>query len=150
MGSSDEHAERKYVIRKRQKDWEITDRTISSDASIRKYHPSIRMLSSLVSKGLMLDRESWYSVTPESVSRVVVKRVERAKTLTLTTSRTILCAYCGIGGDALVFLRSGYNVICSDIVYRKIKYLKNNYQVLRGVCRSVGSLTCITSDFFQA
>lgn len=142
-------ANERFVIYKKCGPWSIIDRSIALNPFIRKYHPSLKPLSSLITKGLMLDLESWYSVTPEQTTELVIKRIERAKMESLTTSKTVFCAYCGVGGDALIFLKSGYDVICSDVVYKKIKFLKHNYQVLRSEFKGTGNMMCMTKGFFE-
>lgn len=145
----DTDAGTKHVIYKTQGPWTIIDKSIVANPFIQKYHPSHRSLSSLICKGLMLDIESWYSVTPEEVTNLAIKHIEHARISSLTTSRTIFCAYSGVGGDALVFLKNGYDVICTDIMYRKIKYLKHNYQVVRSESENVGKLFCMVKDIFE-
>lgn len=147
--AEDADADTKHVIYKTQGPWTIIDRSIAANPFIRKYHPSHRPLSSLICRGLMLDIESWYSITPEDVTNLAIKHIEHARVTSITTSRTIFCAYSGVGGDALVFLKNGYDVICTDIVYRKIKYLKHNYQVVRSETENVGQLFCMAKDIFE-
>lgn len=141
--------EKKHIIYKTLGPWTIIDKSIAANPFIQKYHPSIKPLNSFICKGLMLDIESWYSITPEDVTNVAIKHVEHARVSSITTSKTIFCAYSGVGGDALVFLKNGYDVICSDIVYKKIKYLKHNYQVIKNEASNAGQLFCMAKDIFE-
>jgi hypothetical protein len=49
---------------------------------------------SLYSSGCLLDREGWYSVTPEAIANRIAERCR---------SDVVLDAFCGVGANAIAF-----------------------------------------------
>lgn len=65
----------------------------SLDKGIKKYWEQRYFLFNKYDEGIKLDRESWYSATPESVAYYTANRLRGAK--------VILDAFCGAGGNTI-------------------------------------------------
>ncbi|RVD91298.1 trimethylguanosine synthase-like isoform X4 [Tubulinosema ratisbonensis] len=137
----------KEIIKKKN-GWLIQSRTLIYNPKLVKFHPNTRKLTSLLKHGFMLDEEDWYSITPECIVNNIIKNVERNKIDKLCTEKEVLCAFSGVGGDVIPFLKRGYNITAVDFSY-KIKYLKENVAVLKSITKITGNLTPITCDFFE-
>lgn len=83
----------------------------------------------------LLDRESWYSVTPEPIAARIAQRCR---------SRCVLDPFCGVGGNAIQFALTCERVIAIDIDPIKIRLARHNARVygveeyitfLQGDCR---------------
>lgn len=99
-----------------------------------KYWAQRKRLFSKFEEGIQLDKESWYSVTPEAISRHVAKRVSNQ--LVGGHSNTVekivvLDAFCGVGGNAIGFaLREEVSlVVCVDIDRKKLIMAAKNASV---------------------
>ena len=71
-------------------------------------------------KGIKMDYESWYSVTPESIAKYIAL---------LTRGKTIIDGFCGSGGNVIQFSKFGKKVYAIDIDKNKIDICKNNCNV---------------------
>ncbi|XP_025408466.1 trimethylguanosine synthase-like isoform X2 [Sipha flava] len=65
-------------------------------------------------------KESWYSVTPEKISRMIAERC---------TCDLIVDAFCGAGSNAIQFAFTSKKVIAIDIDPLKIELARNNAEV---------------------
>ena len=75
------------------------------------------------SDGIELDKESWFSVTPEIIASHIAKR---------TKGKIILDAFSGAGGNLIQFAKFSPKVFGIDIDQTKIDLAANNasiYQV---------------------
>ncbi|GAA5853805.1 hypothetical protein JCM9279_001672 [Rhodotorula babjevae] len=72
---------------------------------LEKYWAQRYRLFSLFDEGCELDREGWYSVTPENVAAQIAQRCR---------SGTIVDAFCGVGGNAIQFAFTCERVIALD------------------------------------
>ncbi|KPV73093.1 uncharacterized protein RHOBADRAFT_66819 [Rhodotorula graminis WP1] len=70
-----------------------------------KYWAQRYRLFSLFDDGCEMDREGWYSVTPENVAAQIAERCR---------SGTIVDAFCGVGGNAIQFAFTCERVIALD------------------------------------
>ncbi|XP_049299907.1 trimethylguanosine synthase [Anopheles funestus] len=109
---------------------------IANDRSLLKYWYKRFSLFSLFDSGIRLDRESWFSVTPEKVAAHTAERCR---------SDLIIDAFCGCGGNAIQFAFSCQKVIAIDIDPRKIEMAKHNASVY-GVADRI---EFIVGDFMQ-
>ncbi|KAL1246332.1 Trimethylguanosine synthase [Trichinella spiralis] len=87
------------------------------DKFLRKYWRRRHDLFSLFDRGIALDRESWYSVTPEKIAKHIAKRCKFA---------SVVDAFCGAGSNAIHFSLAGLKVTAVDIDPEKIKLAKHN------------------------
>uniref|UniRef100_A0A2M4AA19 Trimethylguanosine synthase n=1 Tax=Anopheles triannulatus TaxID=58253 RepID=A0A2M4AA19_9DIPT len=109
---------------------------IANDKSLLKYWYKRFSLFSLFDAGIRLDRESWFSVTPEKVAAHTAERCR---------SDLIVDAFCGCGGNTIQFAFTCQKVIAIDIDPHKIKMAKHNAAVY-GVADRI---EFITGDFVQ-
>uniref|UniRef100_U5ERS4 Trimethylguanosine synthase n=1 Tax=Corethrella appendiculata TaxID=1370023 RepID=U5ERS4_9DIPT len=93
---------------------------IANDKSLLKYWYKRFSLFSLFDMGIKLDRESWFSVTPE---KVAMHTAERCR------SDLIIDAFCGCGGNTIQFATTCQKVIAIDIDPKKIEMAKHNSKV---------------------
>ena len=64
-----------------------------------------------------MDKESWFSVTPEVIAIHIAQRL---------SCNTIIDAFCGSGGNAIQFAKTCKRVIAIDIDETKIEMAKHN------------------------
>ena len=102
--------------------------------SLHKYWRQRHTLFSLFSAGILLDEQSWYSVTPEAIAARIAKRC---------AATTALDAFCGAGGNAIQLAMTCQHVVALDIDPNKIALAKHN-AALYGV---QDRITFITADF---
>ncbi|XP_055628978.1 uncharacterized protein LOC129770277 [Toxorhynchites rutilus septentrionalis] len=109
---------------------------IANDKSLLKYWYKRFSLFSLFDAGIKLDRESWFSVTPEKVASHTAERCR---------SDLIVDAFCGCGGNTIQFAFTCAKVIAIDIDPKKIEMAKHNATVY-GVADRI---EFITGNFLQ-
>merc|ERR1719354_227966 len=103
---------------------------------INKYWAQRYRLFSLYDEGILLDEESWYSVTPEKIAEHIAYRCQ---------SDVIVDGFCGVGGNAIQFAFTCNHVIAIDIDPNKIKLARHNAAVY-GVADRI---EFIVGDYFQ-
>ncbi|KFB41356.1 hypothetical protein ZHAS_00008936 [Anopheles sinensis] len=109
---------------------------IANDKSLLKYWYKRFSLFALFDSGIRLDRESWFSVTPEKVAAHTAERCR---------ADVIVDAFCGCGGNTIQFAFTCQRVIAIDIDPRKIEMAKHNAAVY-GVADRI---EFIIGDFMQ-
>jgi hypothetical protein len=72
----------------------------------RKYWRQRYQLFSRFDRGIRLDRDGWFSVTPEAIARQIARRCQ---------SDLIIDAFAGVGGNAIAFARTCCHVVAIDI-----------------------------------
>ena len=77
---------------------------------------------SLFDEGIQIDREGLYSVTPEKIAIEIAKRIRGDK---------VLDAFCGVGGNAIGFARTGKKVLAFDIDHQRIEMAKSNAEIYK-------------------
>ncbi|CAL1264433.1 unnamed protein product [Larinioides sclopetarius] len=102
----------------------------------KKYWAQRYRLFSLFDEGIKLDKESWFSVTPEQIAYHIAERC---------ACDIIVDAFCGAGGNAIQFAFTCNHVIAIDIDPKKIELAKNNARVY-GVEKHIDF---IIGDFFS-
>ncbi|XP_058827251.1 trimethylguanosine synthase-like [Topomyia yanbarensis] len=90
---------------------------IAKDKSLRKYWYKRFSLFTRFDAGVRLDREGWYSVTPEEV---IAHSAERCR------CNVIVDAFCGCGGNSIQFAFTCNQMIAIDIDPNKIKMAEHN------------------------
>ncbi|GAC99045.1 potential TrimethylGuanosine Synthase [Pseudozyma hubeiensis SY62] len=90
-------------------------------ASHLKYWRHRHSLLSLYSSGCLLDEQSWYSITPESVAFRIAKRC--------STDRTVVDLFAGAGGNAIQFAFTCAKVIAVELDEVKLKLARWNAMV---------------------
>ncbi|KAK4744806.1 hypothetical protein SAY87_011118 [Trapa incisa] len=87
---------------------------------IDKYWHQRYLLFSRYDDGIKLDKEGWFSVTPEPIAKHHAFRCG---------SNTVIDGFTGVGGNAIQFAKSGKHVIAIDIDPTRIKYAKHNASI---------------------
>lgn len=109
---------------------------IANDRTMYKYWCKRFSLFSLFDLGIKLDRESWFSVTPEKVAIYTAARCQ---------CDVIVDAFCGAGGNTIQFAKTCGRVIAIDIDEKKIEMAKHNASIY-GVADRIDF---IVGDYFQ-
>lgn len=109
---------------------------IANDRTLIKYWRKRFSLFSLFDLGIKLDRESWFSVTPEKVAAYTAKRLQ---------CDIIIDAFCGAGGNTIQLAKTCQRVIAIDIDSKKIEMAKHNAMIY-GVADRIDF---IVGDFFK-
>ena len=87
-------------------------------------------------EGIQMDKESWYSVTPEQIAKYTAKLIK---------GKTIIDGFCGCGGNVIQFSKYCSKVYAIDISKSKLDMCKNNCEVYN--CKN--NIEFILSDFLE-
>ncbi|CAH1638859.1 unnamed protein product [Spodoptera littoralis] len=109
---------------------------LREDPRMHKYWKKRHSLFHRFDEGIQLDRESWFSVTPESVASHIAQKYKYD---------VVLDAFCGAGGNTIQFAKTCNRVIAIDIDPTKIEMAQHNAKVY-GVADKI---EFIVGDFFQ-
>lgn len=112
------------------------DRSCEKNIVRNKYWHQRYRLFSRFDEGIKLDKESWFSVTPEKIAQHIAKRC---------ACGVIVDAFCGAGGNTIQFASYCHQVIAIDIDPKKIELAKHNATVY-GV---VDKIEFIVGDYFD-
>ena len=103
---------------------------------MHKYFHQKYDLWSKYDQGIRMDRESWYSCTPEKIAKQISERCDHfynkdnRKSNENKTKSVIIDAYCGTGSNAIQFAITHFDyVIAIDINEKKIAMAQWNAQV---------------------
>ncbi|XP_058899391.1 trimethylguanosine synthase [Kogia breviceps] len=113
---------------------------ITAVPELAKYWAQRYRLFSRFDDGIKLDREGWFSVTPEKIAEHIAGRVSQP-----FPCGTVVDAFCGVGGNTIQFALTGKRVIAVDIDPVKIELARNNAEVY-GVADKI---EFICGDFMQ-
>lgn len=108
------------------------------DPQLNKYWNQRYRFFDLFDNGIQLDREAWFSVTPQRIAR---HQAERLK----CNSGLLIDAFCGAGGNAIQFAQLGGHVVAVDIDASRLTMAEHNASVY-GVRERI-SFLC--ADFFD-
>ncbi|NXF10216.1 TGS1 synthase, partial [Smithornis capensis] len=97
---------------------------IAADPELVKYWAQRYRLFSRFDEGIKLDREGWFSVTPEKIAEHIALRVSQSFNCDI-----IVDAFCGVGGNAIQFALTSKRVIAIDIDPEKLSLARNNAEV---------------------
>ncbi|CAG4939194.1 unnamed protein product [Parnassius apollo] len=109
---------------------------LQGEPKMLKYWKKRHSLFHRFDEGIKLDRESWFSVTPENVAWHIASKF---------AFDTVIDAFCGAGGNTIQFARTCKKVIAIDIDPSKIEMAKHNASVY-GV---EDQIEFIVGDFFE-
>ena len=87
-------------------------------------------------KGIQMDKESWYSVTPEEIAKYTAELIK---------GKTIIDGFCGCGGNVIQFSKYCSHFYAIDISEDKLNMCKNNCKVYH--CKD--NIKFIHSDFLE-
>ncbi|ESO02487.1 hypothetical protein HELRODRAFT_65292, partial [Helobdella robusta] len=91
--------------------------SVPESQNLNKYWAQRYRLFSRFDRGIRIDDEGWYSVTPEKIARHIANRCK---------CDVIVDAFCGIGGNTIQFAFTCNKVIAIDIDPQKISYARHN------------------------
>jgi len=99
-----------------------------------KYWAQRKRLFSRFDQGIKLDKEGWFSVTPEAIANHIATRVAVSVSRNISQeqkSTIVLDAFCGCGGNAIAFaLKSEIStVICVDLDINKLRMAVHNASI---------------------
>ncbi|NXR22341.1 TGS1 synthase, partial [Cinclus mexicanus] len=97
---------------------------IAADPELIKYWAQRYRLFSRFDEGIKLDREGWFSVTPEKIAEHIALRVSQSFNCDI-----IVDAFCGVGGNAIQFALTSKRVIAIDIDPEKLRLARHNAEV---------------------
>ncbi|NWI80495.1 TGS1 synthase, partial [Dryoscopus gambensis] len=97
---------------------------IAADPELVKYWAQRYRLFSRFDEGIKLDREGWFSVTPEKIAEHIAVRVSQSFNCDI-----IVDAFCGVGGNAIQFALTSKKVIAIDIDPEKLRLARHNAEV---------------------
>ncbi|KAK9130723.1 hypothetical protein Sjap_011210 [Stephania japonica] len=102
----------------------------------RKYWLQRYSLFSLYNKGIQMDEEGWYSVTPEAIA---IRQARRC------AGKVVIDGFTGVGGNAIQFARMHCKVVAIDIDPLKIELAINNAKIYGVESR----IHFVVGDFLQ-
>ena len=93
------------------------------EEKFNQYYVQRYYFFSLFDEGIQMDKESWYSVTPEEISEYI------SSIMPDSSESTILDAFCGCGGNVIYLSKKFNKVIANDLFIEKINMTKNNTKI---------------------
>ncbi|KAG0198056.1 Trimethylguanosine synthase [Mortierella sp. GBA30] len=87
---------------------------------MQKYWHQRYRYFSLFDHGIKMDKEGWYSVTPEKIAAHIAERC---------ASDVIIDAFCGVGGNSIQFALTCHRVIAIDIDPVRLECARNNAKI---------------------
>ncbi|XP_043989362.1 trimethylguanosine synthase isoform X2 [Gambusia affinis] len=114
---------------------------MAADPELAKYWAQRYRLFSRYDEGIRLDREGWFSVTPEKIAEHIALRVEQS----FADSQVVIDAFCGVGGNAIQFALTGKRVVAIDIDAERLAMARHNSVVYN----VVDQIDFLQGDFLQ-
>jgi tRNA/tmRNA/rRNA uracil-C5-methylase (TrmA/RlmC/RlmD family) len=116
---------------------------IEISRKMRKFFKKRYQLFNKFDSGILMDAESWYSVTPECLAHHIAEKCFRK--LNLNRGACVLDAFCGSGGNTIQFCKYFDKVISCDIDFVKLQCAQNNARVYN----CLNGCNFLMQDFFQ-
>ncbi|XP_017165597.1 trimethylguanosine synthase isoform X2 [Poecilia reticulata] len=139
-GQMVKHVKKPNKTRKRRKKPKVPAE-MTADPELAKYWAQRYRLFSRYDEGIRLDREGWFSVTPEKIAEHIALRVEQS----FADSQVVIDAFCGVGGNAIQFALTGKRVLAIDIDGERLAMARHNSVVYNVVDR----IDFLQGDFLQ-
>ncbi|XP_029971851.1 trimethylguanosine synthase [Salarias fasciatus] len=98
---------------------------MAAEPDLAKYWAQRYRLFSRFDEGIRLDREGWFSVTPERIAEHIALKVADS----FPDSQLIIDAFCGVGGNAIQFALTGRRVLAIDIDGARLDMARHNAAV---------------------
>ncbi|KAF1383253.1 hypothetical protein PFLUV_G00129810 [Perca fluviatilis] len=114
---------------------------MTAEPELAKYWAQRYRLFSRFDEGIRLDREGWFSVTPERIAEHIALRVEHS----FPDSQLVIDAFCGVGGNAIQFALTGKRVLAIDIDPVRLNLARHNAMVYSVADR----IDFLQGDFLQ-
>uniref|UniRef100_A0A0N4ZN62 Exocyst complex component Sec8 n=1 Tax=Parastrongyloides trichosuri TaxID=131310 RepID=A0A0N4ZN62_PARTI len=96
---------------------------LNLDAEVKKYWNQRFRLFSKLNHGILMDREGWFSVTPEKIAKHIAERMVKNKGI------IIMDAFTGVGGNAIQFALKGAYVYAIELDPVRLKCAIRNAEV---------------------
>ncbi|KAI7860972.1 RNA cap guanine-N2 methyltransferase-domain-containing protein [Circinella umbellata] len=103
---------------------------------LKKYYLQRYSYFTKYDQGILMDREGWFSVTPEKIARHIAKKCR---------SKVIIDAFAGCGGNTIQFALTCHRVIAIDIDPVKLHCARHNAKIYGVEDR----IEFIEGDFFK-
>lgn len=115
---------------------------IRNNKKLRKFYQHRYTLFTRFDDGILLDKESWYSVTPEKVAKHIAERCYASLMHKNGEKRSLLVldAFCGAGGNVIQFAQTFDLVTACDIDMVKLEYTRHNAKIYK--CEKNIELIC--------
>lgn len=127
--------------RRKQRKKQPMPEEVAAEPDLAKYWAQRHRLFSRFDEGIRLDREGWFSVTPERIAEHTAVRVDHS----FPGSHLIVDAFCGVGGNAIQFALTGKRVLGVDIDPVRLNLARHNAEVY-GVADRI---EFVQGDFLQ-
>ncbi|XP_069543850.1 trimethylguanosine synthase [Brachyistius frenatus] len=114
---------------------------MAAEPDLAKYWAQRYRLFSRFDEGIRLDREGWFSVTPERIAEHIALRVKHS----CSDAQLVVDAFCGVGGNAIQFALTGNRVLAVDIDVVRLDMARHNAAVY-GVADRIDF---VQGDFLQ-
>lgn len=135
---------------KKEYDWSVVKtkiqksyKQVAISRKMKKYYNRRYLLYSRFDDGILLDNESWFSVTPEKTAKHIANEIYEK--MGFRQDLTILDAFCGSGGNTIQFCKYFDNVISCDIDFVKLNCAQNNSHIYK----TEDNVRFIVQDFFS-
>jgi len=113
---------------------------------LKKFWEKRFYLFSKFDKGIKIDDESWYSITPEPLAKHIAQRVIDMNAGN-EGNLSVLDAFCGVGGNLIQFARKCGFCVGSDMDPLKAQYCKHNAELYN--LASPEQFQVVHSDFLK-
>ncbi|PAA82187.1 hypothetical protein BOX15_Mlig033998g6 [Macrostomum lignano] len=113
-------------------------KTALQDPILNKYWNQRYRFFDKFDDGIQLDREAWFSVTPQRIARHQAER--------LKCPGILIDAFCGAGGNVIQFAQLSGHVIAIDIDPSRLAMAEHN----AGVYGVLNNISFLCEDFFDA
>ncbi|KAH9385289.1 trimethylguanosine synthase [Nematocida major] len=131
----------KLVIRRKVGRWSVYDYTACAHPDLTKYIARMdKILPRARNNSFLLDRESWYSITPVALANSITEAVLSK----FQTPVRVLDLFAGVGGNTISFLKYENSVDSVEIDYAKVRCLRHNVKM----CTSADKHTVHHMDVF--
>jgi len=92
--------------------------------NLKKYYKMRYYLFSKFDRGIKIDDEGWYSVTPETIAKHIANKISEA--LAPKNPLVVLDSFCGVGGNLIQFAKKCGHCIGNDFDTVKVQYTLHN------------------------
>lgn len=123
--SSADSVPKSQRTRSRQRRQQPMPKEVAAEPDLAKYWAQRHRLFSRFDDGIKLDREGWFSVTPERIAEHIALRVQHC----FPQTQLIVDAFCGVGGNAIQFALTGSRVLAVDIDPVRLDLARHNASV---------------------
>ncbi|KAG7221009.1 hypothetical protein INR49_001727 [Caranx melampygus] len=118
-------SKKKKKKKKKQGRKQLIPEEMAAEPELAKYWAQRYRLFSRFDEGIRLDREGWFSVTPERIAEHIALRVEHS----FCGCQLVIDAFCGVGGNAIQFALTGKRVMAVDIDPVRLDLARHNATV---------------------